>query len=117
MVAMPNIITKEGLLSVLKDVAAIMAVIVAATVAIRGVCEYQSQGRQKRAEHFLSMRHRFKDDETFKTIGGYLEFNDDKLREVLFADKRDYIGFFEEIALLVKSGLMTRRSYKSYFAS
>src|SRR5436309_5547179 len=104
---MANIITKEGLLSQLKDLAAILAVIVAGAVAIRGISEYHSQGRQKRAEHFLSMRHRFKDDQTFKSIAALLEFDDDKLVDISFADKRDYVGFFEEIALLTKSGLMS----------
>jgi hypothetical protein len=73
---------------------------------IKGVFEYAKQGAQKRAAQFVEMRRRFKENDSFKEIASFIELNDPKLSSMPFKDKRDYLGFFEEVALMVNSGLI-----------
>jgi hypothetical protein len=54
------------------------------------------------------MRKRFKDNKDFIMICNYLENDDAKLKEIDFSLKRDFIGFFEELALLLNSGLIKK---------
>ena len=89
-----------------KDLATIVTVIIALVTLAEGLSEYSKQGTQQRAEHFLEMRHRFKDNEKFRRISALLEQNDDALTGLSLAEKTDYVGFFEEIALLTNSGLV-----------
>lgn len=84
----------------------LLAAAVALGTAIFGVYEYRRQGKQKRAEHFLHLRERFKKDVRFKEIILLLEKDDPKIREIPKEHKRDYLGFFEEIALMVNSRLI-----------
>jgi hypothetical protein len=54
------------------------------------------------------LRVRFKSDEKFRQICDLLEIDDPALREMPFKAKRDFLGFFEEIALMVNTGLMRK---------
>jgi hypothetical protein len=89
-----------------KDLATIVGVAVALMVFIKGVLEYTNQGAQKRAEHFLAMRTRLKDDPVFKKICALVETDDSSLLEIPFAEKRDLLGLFEEVALMMNSKLI-----------
>lgn len=89
-----------------KDLATIIGVVVALVTLIKGVVEYAHQGAQKRAERFTSMRIRFKEDTSFKEICDLLETDDPRLAQVPFKDKRDFLGFFEEVALMLNSKLI-----------
>lgn len=93
-------------LSWLKDIATILGALVALVALIKGILEYVKQGAQKRAEHFLTMRKRLKDNEVFNTICYLLERDDSKLLSVPFKDKRDFLGLFEEVAIAMNSGLI-----------
>jgi hypothetical protein len=93
-------------LSDYKDIATVAGVVIALAALIKGVYEYVKQGAQKRAEQFVEMRKRFKESDSFRELAALIEENDSKLAAVPFKDKRDYLGFFEEIALMVNSGLI-----------
>ncbi|HEV3458257.1 MAG TPA: hypothetical protein VHG32_16985 [Thermoanaerobaculia bacterium] len=103
-----EVLTLETLatLSNAKDLAAIGGALVALAALVRGVIEYSHQGAQKRAEHFLEMRKRFVENSVFRDICALLETDAPQLRDVPFKEKRDLLGFFEEIALLMNSGLI-----------
>src|ERR1700740_1522175 len=90
-----------------KDIATVFGVAIALFALIKGVIEYRHQGAQKRAESFALMRQRFKDDLSFKEICDLLEMDDPRLVDIEFKDKRDFLGFFEEIALMVNSKLIS----------
>jgi hypothetical protein len=90
-----------------KDIATIAGVIVALGVFIKGVYEYVKQGSQKRAEQFIELRKRLKDNDEFANILELLEKNSDELRNIPLKEKYEYLGFFEEIALMVNSGLIS----------
>jgi hypothetical protein len=93
-------------LSDYKDIAAIGGVVIALLALIKGVYEYVKQGSQKRAEQFLDMRKRLKENDTFRELAALIEMNDPELLKVPFKDKLYYVGFFEEIALMLNSGLI-----------
>jgi hypothetical protein len=53
-----------SVLSVLwTDIATIATAVIALLALVRGVFEYVRQGAQKRAEHFVAMRKRFKEND------------------------------------------------------
>jgi hypothetical protein len=75
----------------------------------KALLEYTQQGRQKRAEQFFALRRRMKDSSEFRRIAGLLDDprGAEELAPVPFVEKRDYLGLFEEVALVVNSGLIT----------
>jgi len=89
-----------------KDIATVLATVVALATLVVGVREYERQGAQKRAEYFAQMRVRMKENNTFKEIFALAEADDSRLAEIPFKDKRDVLGFFDEIAIGIESGLI-----------
>ena len=103
---MDTVLAKQ--IEIFADVATVAAGVIALLTFITGVIEYSRQGAQKRAEHFLEMRKRLKDNQTFKHICDLLEGDNPELLNVSFKDKRDLLGFFEEVALMMNSNLIRR---------
>lgn len=86
----------------------IAALITATAVLIVGaisIWEYRRQVRLRRAIDFLDMRDRY---EQFEDICTMLEENSEDLATLRFEKKRRFLGFYEELAFLVNSGLMKR---------
>lgn len=90
----------------IKEIATLISVVIALITLVKGFFEYVKQGTQKRAEHFLQMRKRFKENEIFRELASLIESKSPKLKKESFKNKRDYLGFFEEIALMINSGLI-----------
>ena len=94
----------------MKDLLPITISAVGATVAIvtaiKALIEYRKQGITKRAEIFLQMRSRLREDPSFKNICQLLETDNEKLREIPLIEKDRFIGFFEEFALIKNSGFI-----------
>ena len=90
----------------IRDVATIFGVVIALLALIKGLVEYIKQGSQKRAEHFLTIRKRLKENDVFKHICALFEIDDPDLINVPFKDKRDFLGLFEEVAIGMNSGLI-----------
>jgi hypothetical protein len=94
------------------DLATVLATIGGGVFALitlfQGLVEYIRQGSQKRAELFMEMRRRLKENESFKEILALLEKDEPALEAIPFKDKRDLLGFFEEIALMTHSGLIRK---------
>lgn len=90
------------------QIAALVSGIGALFVLSNGIIEYGRRGRQVRAEQFIRMRSRLKENATFKEICALLETDDPKLIQIPFADKRDFLGFFEEVALMMNSNLIKK---------
>src|SRR5438067_4359910 len=95
-------------LSEWKDIAGIAATVIALSALAKGAFEYTVQGAQKRAALFAELRQRFKDDLRFREICALLETDDTALMTTDFRDKRDFLGFFEEICLALNSGLIRK---------
>lgn len=92
-----------------KDLATIIGVVIAIVTLVKAFLEFKSQGTQRRAEHFLGMRVRFKENVVFKELCGFLEQDDEKLKDLPLGEKLQLAGFFEEVALMVNSGLIREK--------
>jgi hypothetical protein len=90
--------------------------LVALLTLAKGLFEYMRQGAQKEADRFIEMRERFKGNQTFSDICLKLEGHDKELEDTPYADKRDFLGFFQELALLVNSGFMPKEIAHYMFA-
>ena len=69
--------------------------------------EFQAQGRQRRAEHFLKMTERFFADERFLKLCNLLDEQDEAaIGRLPWEDRREFLGFVEEVAILMNSKLI-----------
>jgi hypothetical protein len=89
-----------------KDLAIILAGIVALITFFFGVLEFARQGHQSRASRFVEMRRRFLENLLFRDILNLMATDDPRLREIPIQDRRNFGGFLEEVALMVNSRLI-----------
>jgi hypothetical protein len=91
-----------------RDLAGLVAAIVAGVTLLKALREYRRQGLQHRVEQFLTMRSRFKDNEHFSALCELLDAEEDAdgLADYSYRAKRDLVGFFEELALMVNSEVL-----------
>lgn len=90
----------------IKNGAAIIGLIAAIWGLYKGFVEFALQGTQKRADMFLKKQGEYFNNTSFNEIRGLLEFDDVQLRQIGFEEKRAYLTFFEEIAVLKNSKLI-----------
>lgn len=83
-----------------------LAFAVAAGTLLKGLVEYRKQGLTRRAEVFLQMRARLRQDESFSKLCDLLELDSPELLDIPLVERDRFIGFFEELALLRNSGLI-----------
>lgn len=95
-------------LDFIKDIALILGGFVAVITFFTGVWQYVRQGHQARATHFIEMRRRFLDTSLFREILNLLATDDPKLKDVPIQDRRNFVGFLEEVALMVNSRLIRK---------
>lgn len=69
----------------------------------KAVDEYRHQGTIKRIEFFLEARKRLNENATFQEIIHLLESDSSALTAIPVRSKISFVGFFEEVALLVNS--------------
>lgn len=91
-----------------KDVAIIFGGVLALTTFFSGIFEYIRQGHQHRAAHFVQMRRRFLEDPLFREILNLMATDSAELRKTPIQDRRNFVGFLEEVALMVNSGLIRK---------
>ncbi len=103
-------------LGLVKDIAIVCGGVVALVTFVRGFFEYVRQGTQRRAEQFVQMRRRLKENKVFYEICSLLDTDDPKLAAVPLQDRYDFLGFFEEIVLLTNSGLLRKEVAYYMFA-
>jgi hypothetical protein len=93
----------------IKEYATSIAALAALITLIKGVFEYTLANTIKRSDSFTELRIKFKTDEKFREICDLVDHNDPKLEQIEFKDKRDLLGFFEEVALKTNSGLIKKQ--------
>lgn len=91
-----------------KDIAIVLGTVVALVTFFSGTWEYVRQGHQHRAQHFVQMRRRFLETPQYREILDLLATNDPALATISVQEKRNFVGFLEEVALMVNSGLIRR---------
>lgn len=93
-------------LTVVKDVSIIIAGAVTLITFMMGVIQYARQGHDARATQFVQMRRRFLEDPAFRELLNLLARDDPRLAEMPIQDRRNFVGFFEEVALMVNSKII-----------
>lgn len=68
---------------------------------------YARQIRIQRIQNFVELRRRFFEDSTFRNLLNLLATDDPALAQAPVQDRRNLVGFFEEIALMVNSKALT----------
>lgn len=91
-----------------KDISILIGAFITIATFVKAIAEYTRQGAQKRAELFKELRHHFRGNEQFRVIMEMLASNNSQLAELSYRDKADFIGFFEEIAILMNSKLIQK---------
>jgi hypothetical protein len=90
----------------IKNIATVIGIVTAIWGLYRGVVEFALQGAQKRAEIFLKKQNEYFSNKSFNEIRTLLENDDDKLKLISIEEKRAYLTFFEEVAVLQNTGLI-----------
>lgn len=93
-------------LSLVKDVSITLASIITLITFVTGVAQYVRQGHQLRATQFVEMRRRFLEDASFRDILNLLASDHPALKDVPIQDRRNFVGFLEEVALMVNSKVL-----------
>jgi hypothetical protein len=93
-------------MELIKNIATILGIVTAIWGLYRGVVEFALQGAQKRAEIFLKKQNEYFSNKSFNEIRTLLENDDDKLKLISIEEKRAYLTFFEEVAVLQNTGLI-----------
>jgi hypothetical protein len=88
-----------------KDIATIVGAGGGLLTLIAGVYSYRKRSKQKRIEYFITKRKEFDEEVRFKKIlTGF--HNNNVMRAIPAEDKRYFLGFLEEIALLMNSKMI-----------
>ena len=91
----------------IKLILTVITVIIALVAIIKGYWEYRKSVKQKRVELFIKYRQQLKSDLILKRILELLETeNNEEISKLSRFDKYLFIGFYEEIALLVNSKII-----------
>lgn len=72
--------------------------------------KYRKEHQLKRAEFFLSLRKELNDSPAFQKISPLLHWNSMELRNTPRSEKQYLLLFYEQVALLVNSGLMSKET-------
>lgn len=90
----------------IKDLAILVGLVAALWGLYKGVIEFRLQGTQKRAEVFLKKQAEYFGNKAFNEIRTLLETDSAALSTIPVEDKRAYLTFFEEVAILRNSKLL-----------
>ena len=89
-----------------KDLSIIVAGLIAFITLWQGLFQYARQNHAARANQFIQMRRRFLEDAIFRRLLTMIFEGDASIANEPIQDRRNFIAFFEEVALLVNSGLI-----------
>ena len=93
-------------LDTVKDYALVVGGIAALTTFLTGLSEYARQANLRRGEAFIAMRRRFLEDPLFRDILNLLDRDDPHLADLPLQDRRNFVGFLEEVAILCESRMI-----------
>jgi hypothetical protein len=93
-------------IGLLKDISIIVAGVIAFFTLWQGLFQYSRQGHATRASQFIQMRRRFLEDAVFKDLLNLIAAGDPRVSETPIQDRRNLVGFLEEVALMMNSGLL-----------
>lgn len=91
-----------------RNVAIVVGTLVTTGMLLKAVVEYSRQNAQRRAEYYLRLREKLKEGEQFKELLEWLVDDNPKLAQLPWHVKAGFLGFYEDVALLVNAGLLMR---------
>jgi len=89
-----------------RDWAVIIAAVVAVATFVKALHEYVLENKRKRAQMYFEMRASYKFDEKFSDMFEMLEKDSKELMHLNFNKKQDFLGFYEDLALLMNTGVL-----------
>jgi hypothetical protein len=98
-----------------KDIATILGTFVAMITLIKAYIEYAKQNTQKRAEYFLGCRNRIFNDKDFNKVCEALDYKPETVKLLSIAEKETFLGYMEETAFLMYSGLINTHTVHYMF--
>ncbi|NLL27853.1 MAG: hypothetical protein GX259_03580 [Bacteroidales bacterium] len=93
-------------LDLIKTIAISGTSVVAIFTLIKGYSEYKLTTKQRRIELYEIYRRKLKEDETIRSVVDALENDNGNIVEISRIDKYMFLGFYEDIALLMNTGLI-----------
>jgi hypothetical protein len=90
----------------IKDFSIIVGGAIAFITLWQGLFQYTRQNHAARANQFIQMRRRFLEEKSFQEILTLIHENCDDISTKSIQDRRNLVGYFEEVALMVNSGLI-----------
>ncbi len=93
-------------ISTVKDVSIIVGGAIAFITLWQGLFQYTRQRHAARATQFIEMRRRFLEDKTFQELLRMIHDQCKDIASTPIQDRRNLVGFLEEIALMVNSSLI-----------
>jgi hypothetical protein len=99
----------KDILLVIAAAVGLLTFIIGLSTFIVNVAENRKQGRQKRFELFLEMERKYQDD-PFRQIRSLINDDTDqqKLKDIPKRTRNDFASFFEAVAIMKNSGLITK---------
>ena len=98
-----------SLLDIIKIITIVITAIAAIFTMIKGYLEYELMNKAKKFELYIKYRKKLKEDEIFKNIIKCLveTSKTEDIKDISLMDKFLFIGFYEDIAILMKNKLIT----------
>lgn len=90
----------------LKTASLVFALVATGVSFIIAVLNYRQLVKQKKFELYESYRKKLRESEDFREILSLIEKDDIKLRKQSFLKRYQFLGFYEDISIMIKSGLM-----------
>lgn len=89
-----------------KDFSIIVGGAIAFITLWQGLFQYGRQNHAARANQFIQMRRRFLEEKSFQELLTLIHDNCTDISKKPIQDRRNLVGFLEEIALMMNSGLI-----------
>lgn len=90
----------------IKDIAFIAGFFIALGTLVKAVLEYKKQSDVRRMECYLNLRDKFRSGEEMASLFSALEDRAPSLKDIPRRQKRNFIGFYEDLLLLMNSGVL-----------
>ena len=102
-------------MNIINTIAVIITLFIAVFTFLKALMEYVKQGKLKRAELLEKYRGKFSTGKYFFEITRYIEEDDKRLMKIERVYRYDYLCFFEEISVLLNSGIFRKEIIYYFF--
>ena len=95
------------LTSQIRDLAAAFGSVVLVFSFLKAVFEYKKRGAEHRAEQFHTIWTQYMNNPRFSKIRSMIEGDDPAIAELPLWEKFEFLGFHEQIAIMMNTGLLS----------